>query len=87
MTIAQALDQRLLRLFHQLGFIRAHVGYQAPRDLGDLFSATPTAVASVVVAAATGVDIAHLAPLGSPVTFIRGDTGPSAPAVPRPLPL
>jgi SAM-dependent methyltransferase len=82
-TVERSLDQRLGQLFSQLGFSRAHIGFQARRDLTDLLGNNPDAIASLTIAATTGVDAAPLAPVGKRVMFIRGDRGPAAPVVPR----
>src|SRR4051812_39055236 len=86
LKVELSTTERLLQLFDHLGIERAHLA-GGMREIVGLPSVSPERVASVtMVCTHQPVLVEPLRRLAPRLLFVHGDTGPSAPIVPRALP-
>src|SRR5438034_351189 len=78
-----AVEERLSRLFEELGIQRAHVAAGYAAHAVALVSACPELVSSLSLVCPSRFDAEPLRALGPRVLYIHGDRGGNAAIVPR----
>src|SRR5438128_349376 len=80
-ALKSSVDERLVRLFRQLGLDRVHLAARVAADWRGLATTHPETIASLTLVCPTGLDATPLGALTSRVLVLTGDQGTPAEAI------
>src|SRR5437667_4573513 len=85
-ALKSSVDERLVRLFRQLGLDRVHLAARVAADWRGLATTHPETIASLTLVCPTGLDATPLGALTSRVLVLTADQGTPAEAISKAMP-